>query len=202
MSVKYGLLSLLEQRPMHGYQLRQEFEASTGSTWPLNVGQVYTTLARLERDGLVTASGDADNETQRTYEITAAGHAEVRAWFATPVRPSTPPRDELAIKIALAVRTPGVDVRGVIQAQRTATVRTLQEFTRAREAAKDDLSWLLVVDSLIFSAEAEIRWLDHCETRLARMAPFPAGVAAPGDSAQGDSGPDVSGRASRTAAAQ
>jgi DNA-binding PadR family transcriptional regulator len=174
MSIRYGLLTLLERRPMYGYQLRQEFEASTGATWPLNVGQVYTTLARLERDGLVAVgddeAADADRESQRVYAITDDGHAEVRTWFATPVRPTSPPRDELAIKLALAVHTPGVDVHAVIQAQRTATVRALQEYTRAREAAGDDLSWLLVADSLIFAAEAEVRWLDHCETRLARAA--------------------------------
>jgi DNA-binding PadR family transcriptional regulator len=176
------LLTLLEQRPMHGYQLRQEFEASTGATWPLNVGQVYTTLARLERDGLVAVSDDeapeADRESQRVYAITDDGRAEVRTWFATPVRHTTPPRDELAIKLALAVHTPGVDVHAVIQAQRTATVRAMQEYTRAREAAGDDLSWLLVADSLIFAAEAEVRWLDHCETRLARAARTPRTDAA------------------------
>ena len=170
MSIRYGLLTLLQRSPMYGYQLRQEFEASTGSTWPLNVGQVYTTLARLERDGLVEVADDAGDEAQRVYTISAAGRADVDQWFATPVQPGSPPRNELAIKLALAVRTPGVDVRSVIQAQRTATIRTLQEYTRAREAAQDDLSWLLVADSLIFAAEAEIRWLDHCETRLARAA--------------------------------
>ena len=169
MSVRYGLLTLLEQQPMYGYQLRQEFEASTGSTWPLNIGQVYTTLTRLQRDGLVEVTDDGD-ESQRVYAISAAGHSAVRDWFSTPVEPTAPPRDELAIKLALAVRTDGVDVRAVIQAQRTSTVRALQEYTRSRESAGDDLSWLLVADSLIFAAEAEIRWLDHCEARLARMA--------------------------------
>jgi DNA-binding PadR family transcriptional regulator len=169
MSVRNALLTLLDREPMHGYSLRLEFEAATGSTWPLNVGQVYTTLARLERDGLVEAAG-GDSETHRVYRITDAGRAEVRSWFASPVRPEAPPRNELAIKLALAVRTPGVDVRAVVQRQRSATLRTLQEYTRAREAAGEDLSWLLVADSLIFAAEAEIRWLDHCETRLVRAA--------------------------------
>jgi len=168
MSIRHGLLALLDQRPMHGYQLRSVFEARTGSTWPLNVGQVYTTLARLERDGLVTAIGE--QEQQRPYAITETGRAEVRAWFATPVARETPPRDELAIKLALAVQMPGVDVRAVIQAQRTATVRALQSYTRLKGGAgAGDLSWLLVVDSLIFAAEAEVRWLDHCEARLARQ---------------------------------
>jgi DNA-binding PadR family transcriptional regulator len=169
MSVRNALLTLLDHEPMHGYSLRQEFEAATGSTWPLNVGQVYTTLGRLERDGLVVAAGDED-EIQRVYRITDLGRIEVRSWFASPVRPEAPPRNELAIKLALAVRTPDVDVREVVQRQRIATLRTLQEYTRAREAAADVLSWLLVADSLIFAAEAEVRWLDHCETRLVRAA--------------------------------
>lgn len=165
MSVRYGLLALLDLRPMYGYQLGQEFEASTGSTWPLNIGQVYTTLGRLERENFIEVRGDDD---RRVYEITAVGRTAVRQWFATPVQHS-PPRDELAIKLALAVRTPGVDIGAVIQAQRTATMRALQDYTRTREAAADDLAWLLVSDSLIFQAEAEINWLDHCEMRLARL---------------------------------
>jgi DNA-binding PadR family transcriptional regulator len=169
MSVRNALLALLDGGPMHGYSLRHEFEAATGATWPLNVGQVYSTLARLERDGLVESAA-VEDETQRTYTLTAAGRVEVRSWFTRPVDPEAPPRNELAIKLALAVRTPGVDVREVVQRQRTATLRTLQEYTRARESAGDDLSWLLVADSLIFAAEAEIRWLDHCETRLVRAA--------------------------------
>ena len=171
---------------MHGYQLRQEFESSTGATWPLNVGQVYQTLSRLERDGLVEVTDEHETENRRVYAISAAGRDAVRSWFATPIRPSSPPRDELAIKLAMAVRTPGVDVAAVIQTQRTATVRTLQDYTRAREAASDDLSWLLVVDSLIFAAEAEVRWLDHCETRLARhpraaVVPAPSRAPSPTD---------------------
>ena len=178
MSIRYGLLTLLERRPMYGYQLRQEFEASTGATWPLNVGQVYTTLARLERDGLVAVAEGADggggadgDSSQRVYAITDSGHAEVRAWFATPVRHSSPPRDELAIKLALALTTPGVDVHKVVQVQRTATVRSLQDLTRLKAGADPvaDAAWLLVLEAMIFQAEAEVRWLDHCETRIAAL---------------------------------
>ena len=174
MSIKLGLLSLLSRQPMHGYALRQEFEAMTGATWPLNIGQVYTTLGRLVRDGLVeedleVPESDAE-DGQRVYRILDAGRDEVRHWFGTPVAPDAPPRDELAIKLAMAVHTPGVDVNAVIQTQRSATIRSLQQYTRAREAAGDDLSWLLVADALIFGAEAQVRWLDHCETRLVRAA--------------------------------
>jgi hypothetical protein len=94
-------------------------------------------------------------------------------WFATPVSRADRPRDELAIKLALALTTPGVDVRGVVQNQRTATMRTLQEYTRlkVRDGRPDDMSWRLVLDAMVFQAEAEIRWLDHCEVSLVRWRP-------------------------------
>jgi DNA-binding PadR family transcriptional regulator len=180
-SIRQGLLALLEQGPMYGYQLRTEFESRTGATWPLNVGQVYTTLNRLERDGLVEPAGD-DGDGHAVYRITEAGRGEVATWFSTPVSRSTPPRDELAIKLAMAVTVPGIDVRAVVQGQRTATIRALQDYTRLKMRATDvtspqDLAWLLVLDSLVFAAEAEVRWLDHCEARLARAADQQAQVA-------------------------
>jgi len=172
---------------MHGYQLRTAFEQSTGATWPLNIGQVYTTLSRLERDGLVSPL--SENEAgQRPYEITEAGRTALSAWFAAPISSTDRPRDELAIKMALAVTTPGVAVPAVLQTQRTATMRALQEYTRLknREAEPADLAWRLVLDAMIFQAEAEVRWLDHCEASLVRHSrtkvpqpdPAPGHVAA------------------------
>jgi len=172
-SVRNALLALLEQGPRYGYQLRAEFEDRTGGTWPLNVGQVYTTLSRLERDGHVEGQG-ADADGHVVYVVTASGREEVAAWFGSPVPRTRPPREELAIKLALAVSVPGVEVGAVIQQQRSATMAALQDYTRLkRRAAGDDpheLAWGLVLDSLVFNAEAEIRWLDHCEARLRRAA--------------------------------
>ncbi|UOY00675.1 PadR family transcriptional regulator [Blastococcus sp. PRF04-17] len=173
MSIRHGLLALLERGPSHGYQLRAEFDAATGAAWPLNVGQVYTTLDRLERDGLVAQDGDPDPEGRIAYRITDDGRRALTSWFRSPVSAKSAPRDELSIKLALAVSTPGVDVLGVVQTQRTATMTALQELTRLKARATDpdaDLAWSLVLDSLVFRAEAEIRWLDHCEARVARAA--------------------------------
>jgi DNA-binding PadR family transcriptional regulator len=177
MSIKHGLLALLERGPMHGYQLRAAFEESTGGTWPLNIGQVYTTLSRLERDRLVRPLSRSE-EGQRPYAITAAGRADLASWFATPVSRTDRPRDELAIKLALALTTPGVDVPAVVQAQRSATMRTLQEYTRLKARADQavDLAWRLVLDAMLFQAEAEVRWLDHCEASLVRYTPPPRRV--------------------------
>ncbi len=171
MSIKHGLLALLERGPMYGYQLRTEFESSTGATWPLNVGQVYTTLTRLERDRLVRPVGEPDDDGRQVYALTDEGRVEVTAWFSTPVTVKERPRDELAIKLAMAVTTPGVDVTEVVQTQRGATLRTLQELTRLKTHADEitDAAWLLVLESMIFAAEAEVRWLDHCEIKVARL---------------------------------
>lgn len=181
MSVRQSLLAILDQGPCYGYQLRSEFDRRTGATWPINVGQIYNTLDRLERDGLVRKA-DIDSDGQNYYEITDDGHTEVETWLGSPVVRVTAARDELAIKLAIAVTLPGVDIAQVIQIQRTATLTTLQELTRTKNAtnnpeSSEELAWLLVVDSMIFAAEAEVRWLDHSETRLARAVA--AGVAGP-----------------------
>ena len=182
MSVRHSLLVLLDAGPMHGYGLKTEFEAATGDVWPLNVGQVYTTLARLERDGLVRADTDADG--QKVYAITEAGRAEARRWFETPVAREVVPRQELAIKLVFAMRSDAADVADVVQRQRTATMRSLQEVTRLKADAEadGDLAWLLMLDALVFQAEAEARWLDLCEARLARERAAPqrrAGTGTP-----------------------
>ncbi|WP_191277625.1 PadR family transcriptional regulator [Nocardioides flavus (ex Wang et al. 2016)] len=184
MSIRQAMLAILEQGPMYGYQLRAEFEQRTGETWPLNIGQVYTTLTRLERDGLVevVGHGGADDQADQgerhvSYRATEAGRSEVSEWFATPVPRSQPPRDELAIKLAIAVTIPGVDVATIIQRQRSATMASLQDYTRLKRTGRAatpeepaDLAWSLVLDALVFDAEAEVRWLDHCEARLRRAA--------------------------------
>lgn len=170
MSVKHSLLALLSERPRYGYELKSEFETRTGGTWPLNIGQVYSTLDRAERDGLVVKT-EPDAEGRVTYVVTDAGRAEAATWFATPLEVAAPPRHELAIKLALALSLPDVDVVGLIAGQRTATMHTLQTWTRAkRDADPDDLAWLLNVELMILNAEAEARWLDHCESLAVRAS--------------------------------
>lgn len=171
MSIRNGLLALLSGGPMYGYQLRAEFEANTGSTWPLNIGQVYSTIQRLERDGLVVASdtgdpSDGPGDDRRHYAITDAGLDDLHQWFRTAVERSAGTRSELVIKVAMAASLPGVDVQNVIDVQRAASMQTLQEYTRAKAATGDNTTASLVADSVIFNVEAEIRWLDHCEARL------------------------------------
>lgn len=175
MSVKYSLLALLSEGPQYGAWLRSEFESRTGGTWPLNVGQVYTTLTRLERDGLVAPHGDRGHDGTIRYALTNAGRKDLHRWWSDPVDRSSAPRDELAIKLSLAVTLPGVDVTAIVQRQRRATISRLQALTRLKRTSDPvtDLAWELVLDNLIFTTEAEARWLDHVEARLARAASAP-----------------------------
>jgi DNA-binding PadR family transcriptional regulator len=165
-SVRYGLLSLLAEAPAHGYELKTAFEHRTGGSWALNIGQVYTTLQRLERDGLVAAL-PADGE-RHEYRITPEGATALEAWFANPIVPEAPPRDELTIKVLLAVAAGDVDVTDLLQRQRRASIEQLQAYTRRKAQAdpEADVAFLILLDALIFRTEAEIRWLDASEARI------------------------------------
>ncbi|MDC0770426.1 PadR family transcriptional regulator [Streptomyces sp. HD] len=176
MSIRHGLLALLEPGARYGSRLRTEFQARTGGTWPLNIGQVYTTLGRLERDGLVVQDG-VDEAGRVLYALTEAGRVELRAWYTRPVQRSSPPRDELAIKLVMAVGAPGVDVREVVGAQRRHVAEALHGYVRQRAEAlarahehPQEMARLLVLEQLVFHAEAESRWLDVCEVRLLRLS--------------------------------
>jgi DNA-binding PadR family transcriptional regulator len=169
MSVRHALLALLSEGPKYGLQLREEFEARTGEVWPLNVGQVYTTLQRLERDGLVES--DDDEGPQKAFQITESGAAELADWLRTPPDLSSPPRDELVMKVLVAVRLPGTDVRDVIQEHRRYLMQLMQQWTRIKEgAAEGDLSLALAVDAELFRLDSVVRWLDAVEARLRRAA--------------------------------
>lgn len=175
-SVRLGLLALLDDDDMHGYQLKSAFEAHTGGVWPLNIGQVYTTLARLERDGLVAGTGGGEDDRQHVYSITAAGRRALADWFADSPADGPPPRDDLIAKVLLAAAGSGDRALQVVTAQRTALFSALQARRRALRAANaadagepddtESLAAALVQDALVARAESELRWLDQCEARL------------------------------------
>ncbi len=177
MAVRDALLGLLSQGPRHGYQLKAEFDAATGSAWPLNVGQVYSTLQRLEKVGLVEPSGDADDEGRVTWRLTGAGSDELTSWLTQPVAQPLATRDELSLKVLIALATDAAPVAEVINAQRDAAMATLQSLTRMKaegaataERSPEDFAWALHLDRMVLMTEAEIRWLDLTEQRYAEEA--------------------------------
>ncbi len=168
MAVREGLLSLLREGPRHGYQLKTDFEAATGGVWPLNVGQVYTTLERLERDGLV---GVVDSDGQKIYSITPGGTQALGEWWQAVPIDDPPPRDELMLKVLMAIAKSTQDATGdhalaVITRQRTMLLTMLQAKRRERATQDTTVAATLVTDALVVRAEADLRWLDLCEAHL------------------------------------
>jgi len=166
-SVGMSLLAILEEGPTYGLHLKNEFERRTGGVWALNVGQVYTTLGRLQRDGLVASETSDESDVQKMYALTKAGRQQLRAWFEEPSSAGPPSRDELLLKLVMVARRRD-QAADVIQAERRGAVRLLQEYTRLKQSTPQDhdLGWVFLLDSLIFAAEARVRWLDACEARL------------------------------------
>jgi DNA-binding PadR family transcriptional regulator len=184
MAVREGLLALLREQARYGYQLKTSFERATGGVWPLNVGQVYKTLDRLERDGLVTSS---ERDGQKSYTITPTGIDELGAWWEAVPLDEPPPRDELMLKVLMAVTVDPDHALEVIADQREAVMAQLQLQQRSRRKLRpqrDDgnrLADRLVHDALIVRAEADLRWLDQCEERIQAEATAAATAEAEND---------------------
>jgi DNA-binding PadR family transcriptional regulator len=170
-SVPHALLALLSEGPKHGLRLQNEFESRTGEVWPLNVGQVYTTLQRLERDRLVEAD-EGEGARSKRYRITPAGEGELAEWLRTPPDLVPPPRDELVIKVLVALEVPGTDIHEILQAHRRHVVEVMQRYTQVKAAAaEDDVPLALVADAELFRLEAIVRWLDAADARLKQLPP-------------------------------
>ena len=179
MSVAHALLALLSEGPKYGLRLQSEFQSRTGEVWPLNVGQVYSTLQRLERDGLVETDDGEGERSQKRYRITAAGHHDLAEWLRTVPELVPPPRDELVIKVLVALQVAGTDIHEVIQAHRRRVIEVMQGYTKIKAAASEsDVALALVADAELFRLEAIVRWLDAADVRLKQVPPD-APVSAP-----------------------
>jgi DNA-binding PadR family transcriptional regulator len=165
MSIRHSLLALLSTGPKYGQQLKAEFESRTGELWPLNVGQVYTTLNRLERDGLVTAAEEPD-AALRPYDITAAGRNELETWFRSPPGDEPPPRDELVMKVMIATSVAPAAAGDIIQTHRRQLLEGMRRYTRIKAGDDASLATSIMCDAELFRLEAAVRWLDSVDARL------------------------------------
>lgn len=166
--IKHALLGLLNDGERHGWDLRASFELLLGNTWPLNDGQVYTTLSRLERDGYVTSHTveQRDRPDRRMYRITAAGREELRRWLAE--KPAGAPmlKDELFLKILVQAVTGTGDPDILLHHQRQHLVNALAGLTRRRTEPDTHGATALLLDGAILRVEADLKWLDEVEHRL------------------------------------
>ena len=170
MSVPHALLALLSEGPKFGLRLQTEFESRTGEVWPLNVGQVYTTLQRLERDGLVESDDGEAERSRKLFRITAAGARELGEWLRTPPELVPPPRDELVIKVLVALQVPAPTSTRSAGAPPAcdrghAALHPGQGGCRGRRCACARRR------RRALSARAIVRWLDAADVRLKQLPP-------------------------------
>jgi DNA-binding PadR family transcriptional regulator len=171
MSIKSALLAILSLGDCHGYQLKHELTSRTGSVLDVNIGQIYSTLSRLERDGLVKQKTlTPSKDGQQLFTITDAGRAGASAWLFEPIMDDRDVRNDLSTKLALAVTLPSIDVAQIVKAQRAKDIQKLQALTLAKRGVAPEspaeVAAVLMNDRAIFNLEAELRWLDHIEKIL------------------------------------
>lgn len=162
------LLGLLAAEPRYGYELKAVFEQFLGGTWPLNIGQIYTTLGKLEAEGLVESQVVPQEllPNRKVYAVTKAGRKELDRWAGTPDEGPVRLRDEFFLKIAVRSLTGGRDAVELIRRQRDAHLEALAELQAASEAADIHPSTALLLEGALLRLEADLRWLDHCEDRV------------------------------------
>lgn len=173
MSVRYAVLGLLSSGEKHGYELKSKFDRATGGFWQLNFGQIYSTLDRLEREGLVErVAGPEESSERKIFRITVRGRAQLDDWILQPVAQPRALRDDLFVRLLFCDRSAPAPVLRMIARHRDAYELEMRKLTKrktelqkrglADEAAVTDL----LMDAAMFHAEAELRWLSHIEQKL------------------------------------
>ncbi|MGX7824085.1 PadR family transcriptional regulator [Actinokineospora sp. 24-640] len=169
MSIGHALLGLLETGPRHGYDLKRVYDERFGHDRPLAYGQVYATLSRLLKNGLVEEGGvePGGGPERKRYAITHAGVTDLSGWLVTPENPQVYLQSALYTKVVLALMS-GRAAEDVLDAQRAAHLRTMRELTARKQ--RGDLADKLICDHALFHLEADVRWLELTTARLAELA--------------------------------
>jgi len=177
MIVKHALLALLDYTSTYGYELHGLMEAALGDHWAINTGQIYSTLSRLERDGLVVRQVASVGESAERipYDLTQDGRAELERWYNEPVPRDYRLRDAFYAKLMLSLFSGPVPPADVLQTQRRELLGEMHELTRLRTEADpaSELPWLLLLEGAIMHLEADLRWVDMCEARLDELGQMP-----------------------------
>lgn len=163
MSLKFGVLGLLAGGPLHGYEVKTRFEAMFGGTWDVNIGQVYTTLQRLERDTLIRPVGERGDRGRQQYELTPAGQELLRSWISEPESGPQQLRDAVFLKLVLSQRLGDGHQGQLLRRQRRVFLQRLKDLTaleqRARSEGREDL--VLLARGGVLHTEADLRWVDE-----------------------------------------
>jgi DNA-binding PadR family transcriptional regulator len=169
MSISKAFLGLLEDGPSHGYDLKREYDSRFGLDRPVAYGQVYATLSRLLKHGLVTVEAiePGDGPERKRYAITPEGVADVERWLAEPEKPDPYLQSTLYSKVVIALRS-GRSAVEILDTQRAEHLRLMRELTRRK--MDGTLVDQLVCDHALFHLEADLRWLELTAARLDDLA--------------------------------
>ena len=171
MSIKHAILGLLADGPLHGYELKTAYEENLVPASQLNYGQVYTTLERLGRDGLVAHEvvSQTERPDKKVYALTAEGRKELHGWLESPARLDLDLRNETFLKLILARRLSDANPLEVLAVERRSCFARLHEVTQTKACAqleRASLQTILLLDLAILRLEAFLKWLEHCEEVL------------------------------------
>ncbi len=163
MSLKYGVLGLLTNEPLHGYEVKSRFEAMLGGTWDVNIGQIYTTLQRLERDGLVQPAGERGDRGKQLYRLSPAGRKALLDWLSAPDSGPLQLHEEIYVKLLLATRVANGDLPELLGRQKRAYLQRLRDLNRLEERARRDgrLDLARLVRGALLHTEADLKWMDE-----------------------------------------
>jgi DNA-binding PadR family transcriptional regulator len=162
-SLKYGVLGLLAEEPLHGYEVKTRFEAMLGGTWEVNIGQVYTTLQRLERDGFVRPLGERGDRGKLLYELSEQGRKALGEWLAQPESGPQELREDIYVKLLLAARVSNGNLRPLLGRQKRAYLQQLRDLNQIEARARRDgrLDLARLVRGALLHTEADIKWIDE-----------------------------------------
>lgn len=175
MSVKYAMLGILAEKDLHGYELKSSFDEKVGEFWSLNYGQIYSTLDRLEREDLVTHDRRSQDRRpdRKIYSITRKGRKELDEWLSAPVSRVRALRDEFFVKLVFMDKNDPAPVLDLIEKQKALYLTQMNRLTHQKVELKkkkpkppDALTTELLMDAGLFHAEADIRWLTLCESKI------------------------------------
>jgi DNA-binding PadR family transcriptional regulator len=174
MSLKFGILGLLAEESLHGYEVKTRFDALLGHTWEVNIGQVYSTLQRLERDNLVESVGERGDRGKLAYQLTPQGRHVLDGWLSEPEAEPQHLHDDLFIKLMLIRRLANGNLEGLITRQRRIYLQRLRDLAELerRAGSEDRPDLLLLIKGAVIHTEADIRWLDVCLEELASLATY------------------------------